>query len=259
MANNRPKKKNIGKKNKFGIVLIISALLLGTLIIILVAQTKRKMTLSGAQAGAERDLAGGYPLPSELIETDKTTYFANTAIPDMIFSKMNGTSYTEDCPTAVDELRYMNVLYWGIDGQPHKGELIVNKSIVSDITDIFYELYKASYPIENISLISEYGGNDEVSMSNNNTSCFNGRKATGSTEWSKHAYGMAVDLNPLYNPYVAVDGTVLPLNAKQYADRESNFVMKIDENDYAYKLFTEHGFTWGGSWDGVKDYQHFEK
>lgn len=264
------KKKNASKKNKTikknakksvmpGILLVISALLLGTLVIIFVYHTRNITEITGAGNPANRKMEGSYPLPSELIASDKSTYFGYTDIPEFIFTRMQGVSYVEGTPVSRQELCYMTVLYWGTDKEAHKGELIVNKAIAEDVSDIFYELYKASYPIESIKLIDEYGGSDEVSMANNNTSCFNARKVKGSDEWSKHAYGMAIDINPLYNPYVGDDGTVLPVTADKYVNRDSSFVMKIDTEDYAYRIFTEHGFTWGGEWESIKDYQHFEK
>jgi hypothetical protein len=100
-------------------------------------------------------------------------------------------------------------------------------------------------------------------MEDNNTSCFNYRVVEGSTSLSKHAYGLAIDINPLYNPYITYENdgslSVSPASAKAYADRSISFPYKIDENDLCYKLFTEHGFTWGGNWNSVKDYQHFQK
>lgn len=250
--NRKKKKKNI---NVPGIMLVISALLLGTLIIVLVYKT-RSETIVGNE---ERVLSGSYPLPAELIESDKKVYFASMEIPDMIFTNMEGFSYVEDSPVKREDLRYVKILYWGTDDEPHQGELIVNRAIAEDVSDIFFQLYRASYPIERVLRVDEFGGNDEVSMANNNTSCFNARKVKGSQEWSMHAYGLAIDLNPLYNPYVGSDDSVLPVMAGEYADRSKYFKMKIDENDYAYKVFTEHGFTWGGNWENVKDYQHFEK
>ncbi len=250
-------KKKKKKKSYAGFFLIISAMVLGILIVFLVAKSKTKIDVTGAEP--DRNIAGSYPMPSELIEKDKLTYFAYTEIPDVIFNKINGVSFGADCPVTREDLRYMNVLYWGTDSKPHSGELIVNKAIAADISDIFYELYKASYPIESVKLIDEYGGNDEVSMTSNNTSCFNARKTPDGGDWSLHAYGLAVDINPKYNPYVAADGTILPVASEQFADRSKSFVMKVDEDDYAYQQFTQRGFVWGGSWDSIKDYQHFEK
>lgn len=250
MADKKKKKRNFAE-----IILIISALVLGLLIILLVAGNKKKIIIDG---GSHPEFSGNYPLPSEITDGDKSTYFAYMEIPDLIFKKMVNVSFTDDCPVTREDLRYVKVLYWGTDYKPHTGELIVNKAIAEKTRDVFYELYKASYPIEQIALIDEYGGNDEVSMSYNNTSCFNARKVAKTDSWSKHAYGMAIDINPLYNPYVGENGTILPISGEIYADRDKVFKMKIDDSDYAYSVFTKAGFTWGGSWEKVKDYQHFE-
>lgn len=239
------------------IILIISAMLLSALIIVLVAGSKKKITIGSIDD--ERNIQGAYPLPYELVESDKSKYFSYMEIPDMIFNKMNGVSYSDDCPVSREDLRYMRVLYWGTDGKAHTGELIVNKAIVEDVQEIFYRLYSCAYPIERMELADSFGGNDEVSMSKNNTSCFNARKVNGTDSWSLHAYGLAIDINPLYNPYVGADGTVLPVSSEKYTDRTGSFDMKIDEHDRAYEIFTEMGFEWGGSWNSVKDYQHFEK
>lgn len=250
-------KKNNNKEKIAGIILIISALFLGALIIILVAGNKKKITIDGANA--KRDLSAGVPLPTELIDADKVTYFPYMEIPDSIFNKMVKVSFADDCPVAREDLRYLQVLYWGTDSAPHKGELIVNKAIADKAQSVFFELYKSAYQIESIKLVDEYGANDEISMSYNNTSCFNARRIDGSNEWSKHAYGMAIDINPLYNPYVKENGKVLPIKGEKYADRSLEFPMKIDIKDYAYRVFTKYGFDWGGEWTTVKDYQHFEK
>ena len=138
--------------------------------------------------------------------------------------------------------------------------LIVN---TKDLTEIFYELYLHSYPIERAVLPDYYDADDEKQMQANNTSSFCYRAVAGSAVLSNHAKGMAVDLNTLYNPYCKIrkDGSlyVQPMTAAQYCDRTGTFRYKIDKQDLAYKLFTAHGFTWGGDWKSVKDYQHFEK
>ena len=249
--------KKKSKVNIPGIILIISAMFLGVLIVILVAGNKKKITIGNIEG--DREIQGAYPMPAELKESDKEKYFSYMEIPDMIFNKISGVSFTEDCPVSRGDLRYMQVLYWGKDGKPHTGELIVNKLIAKDVQELFYRLYASAYSIERVELIDTYGGNDEVSMAKNNTSCFNARKVRGTDEWSMHAYGLAIDINPLYNPYVAADGTVLPISGEKYADRTLDFDMKIDESNLAYKIFMDLGFEWGGSWSTVKDYQHFEK
>ena len=182
-------------------------------------------------------------------------------IPNDIFEKMQGKSYKENCTVPREELRYLHILHVGFDNNTHEGELIVNKRIAEDVLDIFKELYKAGYQIEKVRLIDEYNALDELSMRDNNSSAFNFRYISYSTTLSKHAMGLAVDINTLYNPYIKqVDGrlNIEPANAVQYVDRNRQFPHKIDHDDLCYKLFTKHGFEWGGDWEDSKDYQHFE-
>ena len=182
-------------------------------------------------------------------------------IPDDIFEKMQGKSYKENCTVPREELRYLHILHVGFDNNTHEGELIVNKRIAEDVLDIFKELYKAGYQIEKVRLIDEYNALDELSMRDNNSSAFNFRYISYSTTLSKHAMGLAVDINTLYNPYIKqVDGrlNIEPANAVNYVDRNRQFPHKIDHQDLCYKLFTKHGFEWGGDWEDSKDYQHFE-
>jgi hypothetical protein len=149
------------------------------------------------------------------------------------------------------------------EGKSHEGIIVCNHAIASDLRQIFAELYRQKYPIERIRPISEYANDDERSMRANNTSCYCYRPIAGSTRLSKHAQGMAIDINPLYNPCVQrrKDGTlkVQPATATPYVQRNKNFKYKITKGDLCYRLFTEHGFTWGGAWRSKKDYQHFEK
>lgn len=206
-------------------------------------------------AGTEVDVAG-------LSEEEIAQLFYATTITDEVFSRINGVSYQENNEISREDLRYLRVLHAGIDGSTYIGELIVNQSICEDILEIMQELYRAEYPIEKMALIDEYGGDDEASMEENNTSAFNYRNISGSGKLSKHSYGLAIDVNPLYNPYVkntAEETICQPENASDYINRSSEFSYKIDENDLCYQLFIAHGFTWGGSWNSVKDYQHFEK
>jgi hypothetical protein len=137
------------------------------------------------------------------------------------------------------------------------------KAIADDLLDIFRQLYEAHYIIESIRLIDDYEADDEQSMRANNTSCFCFRSVAGSNKLSRHSMGMAVDINPLYNPCVRLTAggirTVQPGTATPYADRRGHFPMKITKRDQACRLFTSHGFHWGGAWRSVKDYQHFEK
>lgn len=183
---------------------------------------------------------------------------------------MTGVSYPaagaegeEAAAVSFDDLLYLHILHYDFDGNPAEGELICNAGIAQDLVEIFYQLYLNEYQLESVLLIDEFNGDDTASMEANNTSCFNYRVVSGSSSLSKHAYGLAVDINPLYNPYVTYekDGTekISPDAATAYADRSASFSYKIDENDLCYKLFTQHGFLWGGNWNHVKDYQHFQK
>lgn len=164
-----------------------------------------------------------------------------------------------------DDLRYVRVLHYDFDGREKDGELICNKVIAQDMVEIFYELYQNDYQIEQIRLVDEYSGDDTLSMMDNNTSCFNYRVVDGTDNLSKHAYGLAIDINPFYNPYIVFgrneDGSdyISPAGSEVYADRSRSFAYKIDETDLCYRLFKEHGFTWGGDWNSCKDYQHFQK
>ncbi|MDF2803282.1 MAG: putative secreted protein [Anaerocolumna sp.] len=146
--------------------------------------------------------------------------------------RIKGKSYKKDCTVPYENLRYVRVLYYGFDKKTHIGELIVNKQIAKDITAIFKELYLAKYPIEKMVLIDDYEADDEASMADNNTTSFNYRIMTGSKNLSKHALGLAIDINPLYNPYVKATGSkiiVSPDNGYEYRNRNL-------DNPYYYML-----------------------
>ena len=182
-------------------------------------------------------------------------------ISDELFSRIYGKSFKEDCTLSRDDLRYLHVLHVDLDGAEHEGEMIVNYHIAEDVLEILRQLYEAKYPIEKIRLVDEYDADDELSMEDNNSSAFNFRFISHTTRVSKHGLGLAVDINTLYNPYTKiVDGTriVEPITGEPYLDREADFPYKIDHEDLCFRLFTEHGFEWGGDWEDRKDYQHFE-
>ena len=188
--------------------------------------------------------------------------FVATQIPNSIWQKMQGKTYVANPHIQRQDLRYIRILHWDYDEKTHEGELICNRLIADKLIAIFRELYKAHYPIQRMRLPDEYNADDELQMCDNNTSCFCYRKVSGSKNLSKHARGLAIDVNPLYNPYIRYrkDGSQIiePANAKPYADRSKQYRYKIDKNDLCYKLFIKHGFTWGGAWRTMKDYQHFE-
>ena len=189
--------------------------------------------------------------------------FSAQPVPDSIWQYMQGRSYHPNSHIQRADLRYLRVRHYDYDGRTHQGELVCNKLIASKLLAIFRELYEARYPIQKITLADNYDGDDERQMRANNTSCFNYRIVTDTKHLSKHAYGLAIDVNPLYNPYVRYskkDGhrIVEPATSLPYADRKKDFRYKITTDDLCYKLFIKHGFTWGGAWRSMKDYQHFE-
>ena len=194
-----------------------------------------------------------------LAETKDDFYI--TTISDEIFARMKGKSYKDECNVPIEDLRYIHVLHKDLEGNTLEGEMVCHEVIAQDLLEIFEELYLNNYPIERMVLVDDYDADDEASMTANNSSCFNYRCVSHTTKISKHGLGIAVDINPLYNPYTKiVDGTrtIEPAAGAPYLDRDADFPYKIDENDLCYKLFIEHGFTWGGSWSNSKDYQHFE-
>lgn len=188
--------------------------------------------------------------------------FYYVEISDSVFARMDGNSYKADCSIPLSDLRYVRVLYYGFDESVHIGELVVNRKIAQDMIEIFRGLYDAKYQIGKMVLVDDYGADDNLSMADNNTSAFNYRMVVGTTKLSNHARGLAIDINPLYNPWIYVlDGKDIidPPSGAQYADRTIDNPHYINHDDLCYQLLIEHGFTWGGDWSSSKDYQHFAK
>lgn len=188
--------------------------------------------------------------------------FVQNEIDDRIFARMQGKSYKRECTVPRSELRYLKVLHRDADGRTVLGEMVCNRTVADDLLAIFSTLYQAGYPIGRMVLIDDYDADDERSMASNNTSAFNFRPVAGTRKLSGHSKGLAVDINPLYNPCVRTrDGIphIEPAAGAPYADRTHEFPCKIDREDLCYREFTRRGFRWGGDWHTVKDYQHFEK
>ena len=234
--------------------------------------TKSRIPDTSVETSAGNDQDTAQPLEeSDTMEhsPDRITYedgFYYEPLTESVKERITGISYPESgCTVPYEDLNYVGLKYIDFNGQEQTGELICNKAIAQDMTEIFYELYRNEYRLESVRLIDEYGGDDTASMAENNTSCFNYRVVDGTTSLSKHAYGLAIDVNPYYNPYVVfnrnADGSdyISPPGSEIYADLSVIFAYKIDENDLCYRLFTERGFTWGGNWNSSKDYQHFQK
>jgi hypothetical protein len=180
-------------------------------------------------------------------------------IPNEIAERMKKHSWRKGCPIPLEKLVYIKLSHWGYDGKVHEGELIVQEEVGDDIVAIFEVLFNNHFPIEKMKLIDEYEGSDDASMEDNNTSAFNCRWVTGKKGvFSKHSYGRAIDINPVANPYVTKK-KVLPPAGKAYVDRTKNQKGMIMDGGVVHQAFAAKGWTWGGSWRSIKDFQHFEK
>lgn len=170
-----------------------------------------------------------------------------------------GATWHPGCPVGPEQLRRVELDHLGFDGQTHRGTLVVHENLVPQVIAIFGQLYRMGYPIERMRTVDHYSrAEDELSMEDNNTSAFNCRGIPGSANWSLHAYGRAVDLNPLLNPYL--DGADLePANAARYLDRTRTDPGLLHQDDPAVRAFTDRGWQWGGAWRSPIDYQHFER
>ena len=213
-------------------------------------------------ADPERWIAGEI-VPKERIERcGISRCFTQREIDDALFERIYGRSFKTDCTTPRSELRYLTVLHVDIEGNIRAGELICHRTIAGELLEIFRTLYDAGYPIERMVLIDRYDADDERSMAANNSSAFNFRFISGTTKPSSHSRGLAVDINPLYNPYVVTRNgrtRVEPEAGRPYVDRTAAFPYKIERGDRCCQEFLRHGFVWGGDWRSCKDYQHFEK
>lgn len=206
---------------------------------------------------------GPVELPSSPGTGDGETLpaFASTATP-VGASVRSGMRSHDDavCPVPLADLRHLTVTHVGFDGQAHRGELVVNADVADDVVDVFAALYAERFPIQRMLLIDEYGGDDDRSMAANNTSGYNCRRVAGSDSWSNHAYGRAVDINPVQNPYV-VGGVARPPSAGPFVgvDRSEAAAVEpgvIRENDVVRREFERIGWEWGGFYP-EPDFQHF--
>ena len=209
------------------------------------------------------DNQGTFFNDSELINVEDTLVykgylFASYPIPDTVKARMQGKSMKDKARISYDQLRYLTLPYYDFDSLVQKGELVCNQSIAHDLLCVFRDLFSEQYPICSIRLVDDFDADDEASMQANNSSCFNYRTIAGTNILSQHAFGMAVDINPLQNPCIR-GSRIQPETAMDYVDRTKDFLHKIDEDDFCKQTFTSYGFTWGGDWKRMKDYQHFEK
>jgi hypothetical protein len=164
-------------------------------------------------------------------------------------------SWRAGCPVSLRDLRRVTITHWGFDNQPRPGELVVHAAHADAIRRVFADMFAARFPIEQVRLVDEFGGDDDRSMAANNTSAFNCRYVKGSTRWSQHAFGRAIDVNPVQNPYITRSG-VSPPGGRDYVRRDGSRQGVITAGGPVVKAFARIGWGWGGAW-ASPDYQHF--
>lgn len=213
----------------------------------------------------EEPTATPHPYRSQTVteHPDSDAFWYGT-VTETLKARIVGMSFpldADDCPVSMEELRYLRILHVDFSGNICEGELLVHEQVAAEVLDIFYQLYEASYPLTSVLLVDTFEEpfSDNRSMEADNTSAFCCRRVTGSRTFSRHSYGLAIDINPVENPYIRPDGSFAPPNSEPYLDRENKRSGMIDEEDLCYRLFTAYGWSWGGHFKGEKDYQHFSK
>jgi D-alanyl-D-alanine carboxypeptidase len=180
-----------------------------------------------------------------------------SALSPSMRATMTGRSWHSGCPVSLSQLRLVTVGYWGFDGRPHTGRIVVNADVGRSVVTVFHRLYDARFPVRRMEPVDVYGGSDFRSIDADNTSSFNCRAATGSTQWSEHAYGHAIDIDPIENPYVD-SGQTSHAASRPYLDRSRHRPGMAYPGGALVDAFASVGWGWGGSWSGsVHDYQHF--
>jgi hypothetical protein len=172
-------------------------------------------------------------------------------------ARMAGVSWHHGCPVPLSSLRLLTLSYHGFDHRSHTGQLIVNRSVATQVVGVFRGLYRVGFPIRRMQLVDAYGGSDFRSIEADNTSAFNCRNATGSSSWSNHAYGLAIDINPIENPYVTASGSTAHRASRPYLNRSRIRPGMAYSGGVLVSAFRSIGWGWGGYWSGARDYQHF--
>ena len=172
-------------------------------------------------------------------------------------AQMTGVSWHRGCPVPLSDLRLLTLSYRGFDRRSHTGRLVVNKNVATQVGAVFRKLYRTGFPIRGMQLVDVYGGSDFRSIEADNTSSFNCRQATGSSAWSNHAYGLAIDIDPIENPYVTASGSVAHRASRPYLNRSQIRRGMAYPGGVLVNAFRSIGWGWGGYWSGDRDYQHF--
>jgi hypothetical protein len=180
-----------------------------------------------------------------------------TPLPASLRATMTGLSWHRGCPIGLDGLRLVRARHWGFDGRVHTGRLVVASDVARPVLDVLRRLYAARFPIRRMVPVDAYGASDFRSIEADNTSAFNCRYVEGTTRWSEHSYGRAIDLNPIENPYVTAAGTTSHPASSRYLRRSPYRPGMAVEGGVVVRAFAAAGWGWGGRWSGDRDYQHF--
>jgi hypothetical protein len=183
-------------------------------------------------------------------------------LPDGLAARMRATTWHPGCPVALRDLRLLTLRYWGFDGRVHEGPMVVNAAVAPAVVSVFRKLFEARFRIQLMHLAVRYRPDqDDPNDRRNYTDGFNCRPVVTArgplSGWSQHAYGLAVDINPVQNPYVTSDGYVRNLHARPYRDRSLRRPGMIHAGDVVVRAFAAIGWGWGGDWSASKDYMHF--
>jgi len=205
------------------------------------------LTLTSAAVPATARTAGTPRFEGRTTPIDKRTR-----------ERMTGVSWHRGCPVRFADLRLLRVTHWGFDGGTHRGRLVVHRDAAAGMLRVMRRLFRLRFPIRQMRLVDAYGADDRRSMAADNTSAFNCRFVAGQPGvWSEHAYGRAIDVNPIENPYVTDSGYVSPPAGAPYANRSRHRRGMIHHGGPVVEAFASAGWEWGGNWAWPKDYQHF--
>ena len=182
---------------------------------------------------------------------------AVTSLPTPLRATMTGLSWRPGCPVGLGDLRLVRARHWGFDGRVHTGRLVVHRDVAGAVLRVLRRLYAARFPIRRMVPVDAYGASDFRSIEADNTSAFNCRFVDGTTRWSEHSYGRAIDLNPIENPYVTSSGTTSHRASRPYLRRAPYRPGMAVEGGVVVRAFDAAGWGWGGRWSGARDYQHF--
>ncbi len=200
---------------------------------------------TGALVGAAPSLGAGLPFSSSIRSLTSAERQA-----------MTPSVWRKGCPVSLDSLRMIRARHWNMRGQVRIGRLVVHRDVAPDVVSAIKALYTAKFPIRYMVPIERFGGNDFRSIEADNTSAFNCRYVEGTRRWSNHAYGRAIDINPIENPYVTRAGRTSHTASVPYLDRTNRRPGMLFDGSPVVTAFDSIGWGWGGRWSGVKDYQH---